>query len=465
MKPLLLDEIKRVMRAEARTELGREPVTGVRIDSRQVVKGDLFFAIRGENFDGHDFVDQAVRAGGRAVVVDRNMPVSTAVKETGTTVLKVDDSTEALGKLAKFYRESLAYSLTVIAVTGSNGKTTTRSLIYHVLSKKHKGHQSPRNFNNNIGVPLTLLGVEPTDSFAVVEIGTNTPGEVAYLSGICEPDIAVITHVGPAHLEGLGDIEGVSVEKVSIAAGLKERGVLVCGMGHEATLERVRALGRPLITFGVEDGADVGATKVEQRHGSVKFLTNDRCEVTLPLAGVHNVNNALAALAAVRRLGVSSKEFAAALTDYVPVAGRMVYHNFNGITVIDDTYNANPASMEAALAELLSHGGAGRRIFICGDMGELGEKSEEYHCEFGKRVARSSVDVFMTVGPLAAGAANAALEAGMGRGDVQRAVSSKRLARLVKASIRSGDVIVVKGSRAMAMEKVVESLSRFKAAR
>ena len=465
MKALLLEEVKNALRAELKTPLGKGMITRVATDSRQVKPGDMFVALRGEKFDGHDFIAPAIEAGARAVLIDRNIPLPDRAQQRGLCVLKVADTLEALGRLAQFYRRNLLKSVRIIALTGSNGKTTTRQMIYHVLSKHKKGHQSPKNYNNAIGVPLTIFGVEPEHEFVVVEIGSNQRGEVAALSRIVEPDIAVITHVGPTHLEGLKDIEGVSVEKVSIVAGLKEHGVIICGTDHGPTVERVRALGRHLITFGLDAQADVGGFKVRWEQGRMRFQTSDQCEMVLPVGGLHNVKNALAALAVVRRLGVANRDFAAALADFKAAPGRMSYHYVNGITIIDDSYNANPVSMEAALAELDNHIHAGRRIFVCGDMCELGPASEDYHRRLGQAVSRSRVDLLLTVGVQASQTAQAALEAGMGRSYVQRSVSSRRLARLIKSMIRDEDVILVKGSRAMQMELVVEALQRYRGGR
>lgn len=465
MKPLLIEEVKQALRAEIKTELNKGLITGVTTDSRQVKSGELFVALRGERFDGHEFIEQAIRNGARAVVIDRNVPVPASAKNGAVSVLKVDNSVEALGSLARFYRRQLLRSVRVIAVTGSNGKTTTREMIHHVLSKYKKGHRSPRNFNNAVGVPLTLFGIEPDHEFVVVEIGTNHRGEVAALARIVEPDIAVITHVGPTHLEGLGDIDGVSVEKVSIVAGLREHGVVVCGTEHEGTLERLRALGQPLITFGLDDGADICARKVLWQQGRLSFETSDGCRVAMQIGGIHNVKNALAALAVARRMGLTNQQVAEALGDFAAVEGRMCYHNVNDIIIIDDSYNANPASMDAALAELGRHRAAGRRIFVCGDMCELGDASDAYHRVLGEKIAAAPVDLLLTVGPQAALTANAALEGGMGKGSIQRAVSSKRLARLIKSMIRDEDVILVKGSRAMELELVVAALKRYRGGR
>ena len=465
MKPLTVEEIKQALHAAARTAVRPALVRRVCTDSREVQEGDLFVALRGDRFDGHQFVDAAAQHGAVAALVEGNLPETEAIRRAGMCVLKVGDSLEALGRLARYYRRELQRSVRVVAVTGSAGKTTTREMIYHVLSRYKKGHRSPRNYNNAVGVPLTLLGMEPDDEFAVVEIGTNAPGEVAALSRIAEPDVAVITHVGPGHLAGLGDIDGVSREKLSIVAGLKDSGVLVCGLDHKATLERARALRRPMITFGVGLEADVCAVRVERNGTGMRFETNDRTVVELPVGGEHNVKNALAALAVCRRLGLTTKQFAEAMRDFKPVGGRMVVRQVNGITILDDTYNANPSSMEAGLAELVSRGVSGRRIFVCGDMNELGPAAQAYHRALGREVVAKGVDLLLTVGSQAAWVAEAALEAGMGKASVQRCHNAKRMARLIKAMLHDEDTILVKGSRAVGLETVVEALARYRGGR
>jgi len=333
------------------------------------------------------------------------------------------------------------------------------------MSRYKNGYRSPSNFNNDIGVPLTLLGIEPEHEFAVVEMGSSAPGEIASLSRIVEPDIALITCVGPGHLEGLRDIEGVSAEKVSITTGLKDHGVVICGLDHESTLDRLRAQGQHLISFGLDEGADVCAFDVELEPGRIRFTTNDRAKVEVPIGGIHNVKNTLAALSVCRRFGITSQQFAAAMREFEPVPGRMQQIDARGITILDDSYNANPASMAAALLELSNYTRAGRRILVVGDMYELGEASESYHRDLGRAIAQSNIDVLYAVGPQAALTAQAALQAGMGRADVQKSITSKRLARLIKSMLRDEDVILVKGSRAMKLELVVQALQRYRGGR
>lgn len=462
MKPLLLNEVKNILRAELKTPCIKGLISGVSIDSRTLEAGDIFVALGGKNHDGHDYMRAAIAGGAKAILIERNIPVPEEAHEAQVCIMKVPCTITALGELARHYRRSLKHGLTVIAVTGSNGKTTTREMIYHVLSKHKQGHRSPKNYNNNIGVPLTIFGVEPEHDFVVVEMATNAPGEIATLSRIAEPDVAVLTSVAESHLEGLKDIDGVCAEKVSIVTGMSDRGVIICGRDHPPTLERLKPLDVHTITFGFDAQADISALEINRKNDGISFTTNDHCEIHLPVLGRHNVSNALAALAVIRRMGLTSEDFATAMEDFTAVNQRMAVSHIEGITIIDDTYNANPQSTAAALDELCCHTDAKRRVLILGDMNELGPDSEQYHQQLGRDIAASNVDMLLTVGPMAAIAAGAALQTGMGLASVQRAISSRRMARLVKSLLLDDDLVLVKGSRAMQMEKVVESLKRYK---
>lgn len=462
MKPLVLNEVKNILRAELKTLYAKGLISGVSIDSRTLEPGDLFVAIGGENYDGHDFIKEAISAGAKAVLIEKNLPIPDQAHQREVCVMKVENTTSALGDLARHYRRSLKHGLTVIAVTGSNGKTTTREMIYHVLSKHKSGHRSPKNYNNHLGVPLTIFGVEPEHDFVVLEVATNSPGEIAALSRIVEPDVSVITSIAASHLEGLKDLDGVSTEKISIVAGMADRGVVICGRDHPPTLDRLRPLDVHTITFGFDAEADISALEINRHEDGISFVTNDRCEIKLPLLGRYNVGNALAALAAVRRMGLTSLDFSEAMADFTAVKQRMAVSHVNGITIIDDSYNANPHSTAAALEELGLQTQAKRRVFILGDMNELGPESQRYHEQLGRDIVASNVDLLLTVGPLAAMAANTALKTGMGLSSVQRSINSRRMARLVKSLLLDGDVVLVKGSRAMEMEKVVDSLNRYK---
>ncbi len=461
MKALLLEEVKYALNTQLLTPLGRGVIKGVSTDTRTIKEGELFVAVSGPRFDGHLFLDQAVDKKAAALIIDKKIPLSEKVRHSGLTVFQVPDSIEALGSLASFYRKKMIGSVHIVAVTGTNGKTTTREMIYHVLSQFKKGYRSPANYNNAIGVPLTLFGIDTNHDFAVVELGTNAPGEIQPLAVMTSPDIAVITHVGASHLQGLLTVDGVSREKTAIVAGLRSGGLLICSNNHPPTLERLRTFNFPLITYGVDGNSDIFASHIRRDGDGCSFETNDHCRVRLPVPGVHNVRNALAALLVVRRFGISTQQFAEAIADFRPVAGRMVTHQLDGLTLIDDSYNANPESVHAALSELSGRTEARRRVLVLGDMGEMGKDALDYHRQLGRQIGRSNIDILLTVGPNAAETARVAMESGMGQSRVQRAITSKRLARLVKPLLLNGDLVLVKGSRSMEMEKVVESILRW----
>ena len=456
MRPILTDEIKLAINAVMKTKMKKALIHDVSIDSRESQTDKIFFAIRGERFDGHSFIDQVVHNGATAVVVDRDIAITPIMHDREVVVYKVQDTVEALGRLAKYYRSQMIGAVQIIAVTGSNGKTTVREMIHHVLSTKYKSSQSPRNFNNAIGVPLSLISVEHDQDYAVIELGTNAPGEIHYLSGIAQPDIAVITSVGPSHLEGLKSIDGVCAEKASIASGLKRGGTVVCCSSAPDAITRLQHGNYKIVTFGLNRESHVHAVNIKTGpDGNITFETNDRCTISLPIPGRHNVSNALAALAVCRRMDITTEEFAEAIKSFNAVGGRLNIQKIGEMTVIDDSYNANPASMAAAL-DVLDELSGRRRIFCCGDMGELGELAKGHHHKLGDAIALSKTDILLTAGELSKETANAAVDAGLSRNDVFSFDNSEQAAVKLVEIARPDDIILVKGSRMMKMENIVK---------
>ncbi len=431
--------------------------TGVSIDSRTTKAGDCFFAIAGDNFDGHDYVSSAFAGGAVCAVVSNKFHNAELADRC---LLTVGDTVKALGDLAREYRRRTGFR--VVAITGSAGKTTTRHVCHHVLSRRFNVHQSPKSFNNNIGLPLTLLGAGSDTEIVIAELGSNHPGEISYLTGIAEPDIAVVTNVYPAHLEGFGDLQTIVKEKSSIAEGLGADGVLIANADFEQLLQACRALDVALVTFGKSDRADcrVGDVHLE---GPASRFTIDGMEVRLPLAGPGNVENALAAWTVCCQLGMSIDEFAGAVESLPPVSMRTELLQIGTLTVLSDCYNANPASMRNALEILAGLDSTGRRrlVFICGDMAELGRQTERLHAELGDFVARTPVEMLVAVGELARIAADSA-EATAGD-----AISTKCFSDTVSACnnlrnfIKDDDIILVKGSRSAGLETVIEKLREF----
>ncbi len=435
-------------------------ITAVSTDSRTAAAGELFVAITGANFDAHDFLPQAADAGCAAAVVATRASVPddlAALFPAG--LIAVADTTRALGDLAAHSRR--AGRAKVIAVTGSNGKTTVKLMIRHILSRRLRGTAGPKSFNNQIGVPLTLLAAGGNDDYVVCEIGTNAPGEAAALARIAAPDVAVITSVAASHLERLGSVEQVAVEKASILDHLVAGGLAMVTADSEPLDRALRGYDAHFVRFGTSDGAQFRMTGYEPAGVGARFELNGRAWVSLPLPGRHNALNALAALAVADHFEIAPAEAGEALADFTAPPMRLERIELGDVTIINDAYNANPASMVAA-ADVLAEQESQRRVMVVGDMLELGAAAEALHTHAGAEIAARGVDLLVCVGRLgryiALGAAEAGLEAVAFDTRDQAADELPRM-------LRCGDVVLVKGSRAMGMEKLVESVRAALAAR
>ncbi|MFA5422877.1 MAG: UDP-N-acetylmuramoyl-tripeptide--D-alanyl-D-alanine ligase [Phycisphaerae bacterium] len=428
----------------------------VSTDSRAVNPGDCFFAITGANFDGHSFVSQAIKKGAVCAVVNRNIKLPDADEKF---LLRVDDTVEALGCLAVHYRTKSKFK--VIAITGSVGKTTTRHIIAHVLKSRHRVYQSPKNFNNQIGVPLTLLAAKADDEFIIAELGTNRPGEIEYLSKITRPDFAIVTNVRPAHLEGLGSLDAITREKLSIATGLAPAGRLFINGDCSNLVAAARENGYQFTTFGLDQTCDVHPQTSDWNHKCSEF-TIDSVSVNIPLGGKGNLENALAAWSVCSELGFTAQQFADAVKSIPPVDMRAHIRRFGSIEVIDDCYNANPASMKNAL-ELLSKMAASekrRPVFVCGDMGELGEHSRKYHEELAGDIINANVPLVITTGPMSALAASTAKTIAAYKLEIENFPDANAAADNLHKFIKDYDIVLVKGSRNAALEIVVHKLQQ-----
>jgi UDP-N-acetylmuramoyl-tripeptide--D-alanyl-D-alanine ligase len=438
-------------------------VEGVSIDSRSAGKGDLFVAIKGEKFDGHQFVAHAAGNGCYAAIVSADRQIdSQAAQQLAGGVIGVADTTAALAELASFYRGRIA--ATVIAVTGSNGKTTCKRMIHHILSRRLTGSCSPKSFNNNIGVPLTLLGSRVGDDYVVCEVGSNAPGEIAALAAIARPDVAVITSVGATHLEKLIDVPRVAVEKASLLGAMDDKGVAIVWADSEHLDKALRQYKQRMIRFGAGAGADLRLTDYKQEdHGreahataGQRFEINGRLWVELPMPGRHNAMNALAAIAVVQRMGFTQEQAAEALADFGGTEMRLQWSRCGGIVIINDAYNANPASALAAAAVLADAAGT-RRVMVVGDMRELGENARELHLQTGREISSGKVDMLIGVGELGRCIAEGFADSGKASGQFESVADAT--AELPKL-LRHGDVVLIKGSRAMAMERLIEPLRK-----
>ena len=439
--------LTRVMKAVGGTASGwieGVAVRGVSTDTRTLREGDLFVALRGPNFDGHAFVREAFARGAGAALVEDFDPGSGAQ-------VRVPDSRAALGVLASQFRA--AHPARFLSVSGSNGKTTTKEMLAHILSGRRRVVRAPASYNNDLGVPLTIFSAQPDTEFVVLELGTNRPGEIDALGRIARPDAAVVTSIGEEHLEGLGSVEGVAAEEAAILDHVRAGGFVVApaDSGPFAShLERVRR--EKLVTFGFGPSSQIRATDLVAGAGSLRFRA---LGVTFEMAlqGSWNALNALAASAAAMAFGMDLAECAGRLRDFRAPKMRMELLTLGGVSILNDAYNSNPSSAVLAVADFGGRIAAGRKIAVLGDMRELGSESTKHHLELGRAVSReSSIGIVFLVG------AEARAMEGTLRDDQERrcfdAVEEARAA--VMEIVRPGDCLLLKGSRAMGLEKIVK---------
>ena len=457
-------------------------VHGVSTDTRTMHSDALYLALRGPNFDGNAFAGQAGRAGAGAMILRREAGLDLSTLPAGLPVAVHDSPRRALADLAAWHRSRLG--IPVVAVTGSSGKTTTKNILAQLLAAGRRVVSSPASFNNDIGVPLTLLSADAETEVLVVEIGTNAPGEIASLARVARPTGAIVTNVGASHLEGLGSIEGVAREKGALFETVAPDGFCVLNLDSRFAGElRTRARAR-VISFGVADRpggpGDEGAHDAEADFSATDPLFHgagttfrlwvrepgggrrvDRGEITSPLLGIHNVHNLLAGLAACHGLGVELDELLPAVARLTGGRRRMERRELGELTLFDDTYNSNPESAGAAVRVLAGvRARGGRRVLVLGDMLELGESAPEAHHALGRAVAESGIELLVLVGELVRAAAAGALEAGMPAARVLHLGAPEEAAGEVAGLVGPGDVCLVKGSRAMGLERLVERIAR-----
>jgi UDP-N-acetylmuramoyl-tripeptide--D-alanyl-D-alanine ligase len=437
-----LDDLSPVNLPRGSSTFGR-----VWTDTRTIEQGDLFVALIGERFDAHDFLSDAVARGASGVVVSR---VSTA-RNLGVPVFEVGETLVALGALGRYRRR--AWGKTVVGVVGTNGKTSTKELIRAALGSVYTVHATRGNLNNLIGVPLTLLSIPDDADVAVVEMGTNTPGEVPRLRAIVEPDITVVTSVAEEHLEGLGDLAGVLREELAAAEGVD---VAIVPASQPEVIDAARARARRVVVAGVDAGdvhADGWAVDTD---GCGKF-TLDSVDVRLPLRGAHNVRNAMLALAVSRELGVSTADAARGLEAMSAPPMRVSWEQYPAATLINDAYNSNPGSAKAAI-ELLAHTGKGRqRVAVLATMLELGPTTPRLHDEVAKAALDAGIDVVAAIGEFAAAFSRIA----PGDSRVITADDAEKVWPALSSRLVPNAVILLKGSRGMRLERLVEPISKW----
>jgi len=438
-----------------RGEFNRDAVAnGYSIDSRTVSRGELFFAVKGEKMDGHDFVRQAIEKGAVAAVVSQDKLAEFDAAAAKLPFIAVEDTLAALQRLATEVRR--LWGKPLIGVTGSAGKTTTKEAIAHVLSTKFRVHKSEGNFNNHFGLPLMLLKLQPEHDLAVVEMGMSHAGEIAALAKIAQPEIGVVTNVAPVHLEFFDSIAGIARAKRELVESLPASGTAVLNADDEFVSKFGQGFKGRVVHYGLAKAADVRAENLEslgQDGSKFDVVAGVRREhATLPLVGSHNVHNALAAVAVAMEQGMDLAEAASALSSLPAADQRGQVVRIGNITVVNDCYNSNPKAL-AAMVDALATMPAKRRIVVAGEMLELGPQGEAMHAESGRHIAEKKIDVLIGVRGLAEPMVNAARQAGI---TAMFVATAEEAGKWLADETREGDVVLLKASRGVKLEKALE---------
>ncbi len=459
---------------------GQTAFTGLSTDSRSILKGNLFVALRGDRFDGHDYVSGTLQKGAFGAIVARSFFQSVGAEyfrslhreavsggkmvHSLPAVLVVEDTLKALGDLAAWWRR--AHRSMVVGITGSSGKTTAKEMTAAVFEVGHRVLKTQGNFNNLIGLPLTLLGLEEQHERAVLEMGMNRPGEIARLTEIADPDVGVILNVGMAHIEGLGSLEAIAGAKTELMKGIRPNAVMVLHGDDDLLMKKAAAIPRKTVTFGLGEKNDVRARRVEPRGLSgTRFdmeYGGNSWPIRLKVPGNHNVLNALAACAAGIALGEKPEKIAEGLYRFEGVKGRLGMAPLKkNMILVDDTYNANPSSLKASLDTVASLIFEGRRLLVgLGDMLELGSAAVEAHRNAGKLVAKTGAERFFAMGGHAGEMIQGAVSAGMSSGKVTTVRDCAQMAEAILKEVQEGDLIFLKGSRRMGLDRVSKEIYR-----
>ena len=430
---------------------------GVTTDTRKIEEGMLFVALKGERFDGHDYIAQAAQKGAIGAIVNKDYDVN-KLADVEIDILAVDDTLKAYQDLARFWREK--FNIPVIGITGSNGKTTTKDLTAAILSGKFNVLKTHANFNNEIGLPMTLLELNKSHDCAVVEMGMRGLGQIAQLTDIARPTIGVITNVGETHLEILGTMENIAKAKGEMAQAIEINGTVILNADNEYTAKMCKLTKARTLYFGIDHMADIKAFDIKTiGNGKTEFnvlIAGKEAHFTLNMLGIHNVYNCLAGIAVAYACGLSVEEMQRGLADFKPTAMRFEYRKLGDYNIINDAYNASPASTKAALANL-DKVATGRKILVMGDMFELGSREVDGHREIGTEAEKYKVDIVITRGTLTKYTAESARKAGVK--EVYECASHEEATQLLKDILQKGDTVLFKGSHGMHMEKIIELLT------
>ncbi|MCX7710930.1 MAG: UDP-N-acetylmuramoyl-tripeptide--D-alanyl-D-alanine ligase [Clostridia bacterium] len=425
-------------------------------DSRKIYEGDLFIPIAGERFDGHDYIRSSFEAGASAAITHKEVG-----QIEGKTVIRVEDTLKALGEIAKYYRSK--FDIPFTAITGSVGKTSTKDMVWSVLRQKYNVLRTEGNFNNEIGLPLTMFNLEEAHEAGVIEMGMSGFGEISRLTAIVKPNIAIITNIGMSHIEKLGSKQNILKAKMEILEGLKKDGLLILN-GDDPLLQGLKTLlNNRTVFYGLEEGYEYQAYNVQTfgETGTQFEITvnNKEYKVHVPVPGIHHVYNALASIAAGIELKVPMEQIVRGISEFSPGKMRQNIIEHQGVKIINDAYNASPQSMEAAITVLRDLGAEGRTVAILGDMLEMGDWAPKAHAEVGKFVFFQGIKYIITVGENGKHIADGAVKAGAEAERVFSFSNNEDLINFVKRFLRPGDFVLVKGSRGMKMEQVVEGLT------
>jgi UDP-N-acetylmuramoyl-tripeptide--D-alanyl-D-alanine ligase len=460
---LTIEEVLKATGGKLLQGKGNTFFQGVSTDSRTVAEGELFIALKGSRFDGHYYATEALKKKAGGVLIEEDKVGD--IRWNGyrsRAVITVKDTLSALGDIAREWRRK--YGTPIVALTGSNGKTTTKEMIAACLETSFPILKTKGNLNNLIGVPLTLLTLTEKERVVVLEMGMNVPGEIRRLTEISEPDIGLITNIQMVHLEGMGSLERLEEEKGELFRGMRRDGTILVNQDDSRVVNLASRYPGQKITFGIKHPADVMAKEI-RLHGAegtsfTLILEGEAIEITLRLLGKHFVPNALSAIAVACLFGVEVNRIKEALENFQPFPMRMeIVPLKGGEILINDSYNANPSSMELALETLVEAKGKGRAIVVLGDMLELGNFAKEAHQQIGKKISELPIDFLLALGEKAPVVIESAVRHGFPMEKARIVESCSEAISLLRQMIQNGDWILVKGSRGMAMEKIVEGLA------
>ncbi len=436
-------------------DLKRE-ISGISTDSRKIKKDELFIALKGPRYDGHDFVQKAIKKDASGILVSK---LAGRRRPSPGTIL-VKDTLKALGQIAKYYREK--FDLPVVAVTGSTGKTTTKDMIASILSLERSVLKTQGNFNNEVGVPLTLFRLSRKHEVAVLELGMSALGEIGRLTRISSPRIGVMTNVGEVHLQYLGNVERVALAKAELVYTLGKDDVAILNIDDPYVRDMRKKIRARIVTYGIRRRTQVRAQRIENlKEKGMRFtlrIEKEDFPLHLRCLGYHNIYNALAAASAAHALSMKREMIREGLSRFQPLAGRMRIMRMGGLTILDDTYNASPKSFIAAIETLRDLSPKGRKILVAGDMLELGERALLAHKETGIYVAHSGIDTLITCGNLAGYIAQGAIGAGMKAKKIISCRNKKETGERLSSLAKEGDAILIKGSHATGMERIIKKL-------